>query len=116
MKLGKYNFKLTSPTVMGICNVTPDSFSDGGKSFKSLDALKNIKEMVKNGASIIDIGAESTRPGSDPLTHKDEVKRLLEFCSLLNIPFLPEVSRRFDCHFDSSIFLTVFDNSSLICS
>ena len=76
MKLGKYNFKLTSPTVMGICNVTPDSFSDGGKSFKSLDALKNIKEMVKNGASIIDIGAESTRPGSDPLTHKEEVKRL----------------------------------------
>ena len=48
MKLGKYNFKLTSPTVMGICNVTPDSFSDGGKSFKSSDALKNIKEMVKN--------------------------------------------------------------------
>ena len=76
MKLGKYNFKLTSPTVMGICNVTPDSFSDGGKSFKSSDALKNIKEMVKNGASIIDIGAESTRPGSDPLTHKEEVKRL----------------------------------------
>ena len=76
MKLGKYNFKLTSPTVMGICNVTPDSFSDGGKSFKSSDALKNIKEMIKNGASIIDIGAESTRPGSDPLTHKEEVKRL----------------------------------------
>ena len=76
MKLGKYYFKLSSPTVMGICNVTPDSFSDGGKSFKSSDALKNIKEMVKNGASIIDIGAESTRPGSDPLTHKEEVKRL----------------------------------------
>ena len=53
-----------------------DSFSDGGKSFKSSDALKNIKEMVQNGASIIDIGAESTRPGSDPLTHKEEVKRL----------------------------------------
>ena len=53
MKLGKYNFRLTSPTVMGICNVTPDSFSDGGKNFKSSDALKNIKEMVKNGASII---------------------------------------------------------------
>ena len=73
MKLGKYNFKLTSPTVMGICNVTPDSFSDGGKSFKSSDALKNIKEMVKNGASIIDIGAESTRPGSDPLSQKEEI-------------------------------------------
>ena len=43
MKLGKYNFKITSPIIMGICNITPDSFSDGGKSYKTKDALKNIK-------------------------------------------------------------------------
>ena len=55
MKLGKNNFKLNSPIVMGICNVTPDSFSDGGKSFKQKDALKNISYMLKNGAQIIDI-------------------------------------------------------------
>ena len=76
MKLGKNNFKLNSPIVMGICNVTPDSFSDGGKSFKQKDALKNISYMLKNGAQIIDIGAESARPGSDPLSYKEEIKRL----------------------------------------
>ena len=48
MKLGKNNFKLYSPIVMGICNVTPDSFSDGGKSFKQKDALKNIKNMLRS--------------------------------------------------------------------
>ena len=76
MKLGKYNFKLNSPVVMGICNVTPDSFSDGGQSFKKKDALNNINTMFKNGAQIIDIGAESARPGSDPLSYKEEIKRL----------------------------------------
>ena len=76
MKLGKYNFKFNSPAVMGICNVTPDSFSDGGQSFKKKDALNNINKMFKNGAQIIDIGAESARPGSDPLSYKEEIKRL----------------------------------------
>ena len=76
MKLGNYNFKLNSPIVMGICNVTPDSFSDGGQSFKKKDALNNINKMLKNGAQIIDIGAESARPGSDPLSYKEEIKRL----------------------------------------
>ena len=76
MKLGRHNFKFNKPTVMGICNVTPDSFSDGGKSFKTKDALNNIKKMTENGADIIDIGAESTRPGSEPLTYNEEVKRL----------------------------------------
>ena len=61
---------------MGICNVTKDSFSDGGLNYKKDDAIKNIKLMLKYGASIIDIGAESTRPGSDPITYKKEIKRL----------------------------------------
>ena len=74
MILGKNNFIIDAPIVMGICNVTPDSFSDGGKSFKQKDALKNINNMLKNGAQIIDIGAESTKPGSDPLSYKEEIK------------------------------------------
>ena len=65
MLLNKNKFKIKSPLIMGICNVTKDSFSDGGKSFKKSDAIKNISLMTKQGASIIDIGAESTRPGSD---------------------------------------------------
>ena len=61
---------------MGICNVTKDSFSDGGLNYRKKDALKNIKLMLKNGARIIDIGAESARPGSDPISYKEEIKRL----------------------------------------
>ena len=76
MKLGKHNFKISFPCVMGICNLTPDSFSDGGKNFKKKDALKNINKMLDNGAQIIDIGAESTRPGTDPLNYNQEIKRL----------------------------------------
>ena len=76
MKLNKVNFKLLKPSIMGICNVTKDSFSDGGLSFKTKNALKSIKNMYQQGAQIIDIGAESTRPGSDPVTYKEEIKRL----------------------------------------
>ncbi len=61
---------------MGICNITKDSFSDGGKSYQKFDALKNIELMVKQGASIIDIGAESTRPGSEPISYNEEIKRI----------------------------------------
>lgn len=76
MKLNKVNFKLLKPSIMGVCNVTKDSFSDGGLSLVAIDALKNIKNMYQQGAQIIDIGAESTRPGSDPVTYREEIKRL----------------------------------------
>ena len=62
--------------LMGICNVTKDSFSDGGIAFRTKDALKHIKAMIKAGAKIIDIGAESARPGSHPITYQKEIKRL----------------------------------------
>ena len=76
MILNKNKFNFKNPLIMGICNVTKDSFSDGGKNYKTSDALKNIKKMWKDGASIIDIGAESTRPGSEPITYKKEIKKL----------------------------------------
>ena len=76
MKLNNSEFSILSPTIMGICNVTKDSFSDGGKNFKTSDALKSIKQMLNDGAQIIDIGAESTRPGSDPITYQDEIKKI----------------------------------------
>ena len=74
MKLNKHNFSLHTPVIMGICNVTKDSFSDGGLNYRKKDALKNIKDMFEQGASIIDIGAESARPGSDPISYKEEIK------------------------------------------
>ena len=76
MLLNKNYFSLKKPQIMGICNVTIDSFSDGGKSFKTQDAIKNINLMIKQGANIIDIGAESTRPGSEPISYKEEIKKL----------------------------------------
>ncbi len=65
-----------SPAIMGICNVTKNSFSDGGKNYKTSDALKSIKRMHEEGAQIIDIGAESTKPGSDPISYKEEIRKL----------------------------------------
>ena len=76
MLLNKNNFFIKAPQIMGICNITIDSFSDGGKSFKISDAIKNINIMNKQGATIIDIGAESTRPGSEPISYKQEIKKL----------------------------------------
>ena len=76
MILNQNNFNVRFPTIMGICNVTKDSFSDGRRNYKTSDALKNIKMMWEQGASIIDIGAESTKPGSDPISYQKEIKKL----------------------------------------
>ena len=65
--------------VMGILNVTPDSFSDGGKWNRRDDALHHMEEMVRDGADIIDIGAESSRPGFVPMSAAEEIERLLPF-------------------------------------
>mgnify|MGYP000874654250 FL=1 len=65
--------------VMGILNVTPDSFSDGGKWNRRDDALRHMEEMVRDGADIIDIGAESSRPGFVPMSAAEEIERLHPF-------------------------------------
>lgn len=62
--------------IMGILNVTPDSFSDGGQFFSADAALTKIKDMLNHGADIIDIGAMSTKPGSEPISVDEEIKRL----------------------------------------
>ena len=76
MKLNKHNFSLNIPAIMGVCNVTLDSFSDGGKNYKTSEALTNIKKMYQCGAQIIDIGAESARPGSDPISYQKEINKI----------------------------------------
>jgi dihydropteroate synthase len=68
---------LSTPIVMGILNVTPDSFSDGGR-FRALDAaLAQARQMAAEGAAIIDVGGESTRPGAAPVTVEEELARVL---------------------------------------
>ncbi|MGZ5600224.1 MAG: dihydropteroate synthase [Methylobacter sp.] len=66
-----------APLIMGILNVTPDSFSDGGKFSGLNSALQQAKLMLSEGADIIDIGGESTRPGSDPVTADEQIRRVV---------------------------------------
>ena len=70
--------KTRKPVVMGILNVTPDSFSDGNRFFDSAAALAQAKCMIAQGADIIDIGAESTRPGSQRVSPDDQIARLAD--------------------------------------
>lgn len=67
---------LSGPVVMGILNVTPDSFFDGGKYVVARKALEQAEQMIRHGASLIDIGAVSTRPGAEPPTEAEEWERL----------------------------------------
>ena len=76
MRIGSRDFATTGHTyIMGILNVTPDSFSDGGK-FNQIDAaLKHAEEMIRDGADVIDIGGESTRPGYTKISDEEETGR-----------------------------------------
>ena len=73
---GDHRISFARPLVMGILNVTPDSFSDGGKHLDPAAALEAAYDMRRDGADIIDVGAESTRPGAEPLWEGDELARL----------------------------------------
>ncbi|HAG92917.1 MAG: dihydropteroate synthase [Pseudomonadales bacterium] len=68
---------LSRPVVMGVLNVTPDSFSDGGRFFCKDEALAQARLMVEQGAAIIDIGGESTRPGAAPVSEQEELDRVV---------------------------------------
>ncbi|MBJ7552721.1 dihydropteroate synthase [Marinomonas spartinae] len=88
MNFGGRSLDLSLPHVMGILNVTPDSFSDGG-SYTSLDrALKQAEKMVLEGASFIDVGGESTRPGAAVVSIQEEMDRVL--------PVVEAIQQRFD--------------------
>src|SRR4051794_12431678 len=68
---------LTHPAVMGVLNVTPDSFSDGGRYTRFDQALAQARRMIGEGAAVIDVGGESTRPGADPATLDAELLRVI---------------------------------------
>src|SRR5438093_8915711 len=63
--------------IMGVLNITPDSFSDGGRFFQAPQALAQARKMIANGANIIDIGGESTRPGAEPVNAAEEKRRVI---------------------------------------
>jgi dihydropteroate synthase len=76
-QLNGQSISLHFPAVMGIVNLTPDSFSDGGQFLSPEDAVAHARHMVEQGAQIIDLGGESTRPGSEPVSEQDELARVL---------------------------------------
>ncbi len=89
MKIGTREFDVKNHTyVMGILNVTPDSFSDGGKFNRLDDALFHVEEMLGEGMDILDIGGESTRPGYMILPDEEEIQRV--------VPVIEAVKKRFD--------------------
>ena len=89
MRIGGRDFDLKAHTyVMGILNITPDSFSDGGRFNHMDDALFRVEEMIREGMEILDIGGESTRPGYTLLPWEEEVERV--------VPVLKAVKERFD--------------------
>ena len=88
LNLGSRTLDLSKPKIMGVLNVTPDSFSDGGK-YQSLDhALSACGKMIDEGASIIDVGGESTKPGSSPVEASIQIDRV--------IPVIQSIKKNFD--------------------
>jgi dihydropteroate synthase len=75
----RFKLDLTQPKVMGIVNLTPDSFSDGGRHSSLSSALENAQTLLAQGADILDIGGESSRPGAEPVSVQEELKRVLPF-------------------------------------
>jgi len=73
----RFKLDLSRPHVMGIVNTTPDSFSDGGRHMSMAAALRHCEQLLKDGADILDIGGESTRPGSPAVTLQEELARVL---------------------------------------
>ena len=78
---------LSSPKIMGILNLTPDSFSDGGKFNDEKSALLQAEKMIKEGADFIDIGAQSTRPNAEFLSAEEEIRRIGNMISLIKKEF-----------------------------
>lgn len=89
MRIGGKEFDVRNKTyVCGILNVTPDSFSDGGKFFDTEEALKQARKMILSGADLLDIGGESTRPGYEKVSDQEEIERI--------IPVIRQIRRHYD--------------------
>jgi dihydropteroate synthase len=104
---------LTRPAIMGILNITSDSFYDGGKYLESGSIMERVRQMISEGADILDIGAMSSRPGSEPLPEDTEILRLTEAMGLIRSgypeilisidTYRPKVARKMIIEFNADI-------------
>jgi len=89
LRCGRFAFDLSRPVVMGIVNVTPDSFSDGGRFLDPGAAIARGRRMMADGAALVDVGGESTRPGATPVAEADELARVLPVVESLAADGIP---------------------------
>jgi dihydropteroate synthase len=93
---GSHAFELSRPLIMGVLNVTPDSFSDGGRFMAPDDALRRAEQMFEEGADILDVGGESTRPGAAVISWDEELRRVrpvVEAMAVRGFPVSVDTSR-----------------------
>lgn len=109
INLGEYLLDLTIPSIMGVINMTPDSFYDGGSLSNEVEMLEKVELMVADGASIIDVGAVSTRPGAGAVSTREELDRLLPAVMAIRRHF-PEVAVSIDT-FRSWVAVRVIDEA-----
>jgi dihydropteroate synthase len=83
LRCGRFELSLERPLVMGVVNVTPDSFSDGGKFFDPRAAISHARRLLDEGVDLLDVGGESTRPGAAPVSEAEELKRVLPLLEAL---------------------------------
>lgn len=105
MKDFSKRISINNPIVMGILNITPDSFFDGGLYKKIDQAIEQVNKMVKNGAEIIDIGGESTRPGYEKIGLQEELDRV--------IPVLEKIKKNFDVYISIDTSKTIVMNEAV---
>ncbi len=89
LRCGAFALNLSRPLVMGVVNITPDSFSDGGKFLAANAAIDHGLQLIEEGADILDIGGESTRPGAEPVNIAEELRRVLPIIQAMqgkNVP------------------------------
>ncbi len=107
LKLRTREMRLGEKTlIMGVLNITPDSFSDGGRFFEKEKAVRRVLEIVEEGANIIDIGGESSRPGSEPISEEEELRRIL--------PVLTEVREKIDIPISIDTYRSVVAEEALV--
>jgi dihydropteroate synthase len=97
LRCGSHQLDLSTPVVMGILNVTPDSFSDGGRFSGFSRAIEHAMAMIEAGAGIIDVGGESTRPGAQAVEESDEIRRVVpiveSLAALTSVPVSVDTSK-----------------------
>ena len=94
LRCGRFELSLERPLVMGVVNVTPDSFSDGGRFLDPEAAVAHARRLVGEGADLVDVGGESTRPGAAPVSEAEELQRVLPVLEALHdVPLAVDTRR-----------------------